>query len=184
MHTSGGTLHPLRSFALWAVALVVAVGLLAMQPSSAEPAAAPAPVDGDVASPATPAPAPVPSARSVEVDLLRLTNELRSARGLRPLAEDRPDLTAMARDWTTRMVADGAISHRPDLEAAGPSDWVRLGENVGVGHSARQLHDAFVASPAHLRNLVDPAFESMSVAAVVAPDGRIWVTQQFLTAGA
>lgn len=184
-------MHPLRSFVLCVAALVLAVGLLAAQPSSASITSSP---DGGRATgpqaaaaagsitPVAPAPAPI-DPREVEVELLRLTNELRAERGLPALAEDRTDLTVMAREWAAVMADAGGISHRPDLEAAGPADWVRLGENVGVGHDARQLHDAFVASPLHLQNLVDPAFESMSVGAVVR-DGRVWVTQQFLTAEA
>ena len=183
-------MHPLRSFVLCVAALVVAVGLLAAQPSSAsvtptpDGAAASGPQAAAAAStnPVAPAPAPI-DPREVEVELLRLTNELRAERGLPALAEDRADLTAMAREWAATMAEAGEISHRPDLEAAGPADWVRLGENVGVGHGAGELHDAFVASPLHLANLVDPDFESMSVGAVVR-DGRVWVTQQFLTAEA
>ncbi len=112
---------------------------------------------------------------------MSLTNEHRSALGLPALSEDRADLTALARAWSASMADAGAISHRRDLEAAAPADWLRIGENVGVGYSARQLHEAFVASPAHLRNIVDPAFGSIAVGVVVR-DGRIWVTQNFLTA--
>jgi uncharacterized protein YkwD len=97
------------------------------------------------------------------------------------MAEDRPDLTAMARQWAGRIADDGHISHRPDLREAAPADWLKIGENVGVGYSAQQLHDAFVASPAHLRNLVDPEYQSIGVGVVVRGD-EIWVAQNFLRA--
>jgi uncharacterized protein YkwD len=106
-------------------------------------------------------------------------NALRRTEHLRPLAEDRPELTAVARAWAAAMAQAGGISHRPDLTTAAPADWMHLGENVGVGRSIPSIHDAFVASPMHHRNLVDPAFESVAVGVVVR-DGRVWVTENFM----
>jgi uncharacterized protein YkwD len=133
------------------------------------------------AAPRTAAAAPLASPRELEVELIGRINDLRSSKGLRPLVEDRADLTELARSWSAAMARDGGISHRPDLTTAAPADWVHIGENVGVGGSIAALHDAFVASPMHHRNLVDPAFESVAVGIVVR-DGRIWVTENFLTA--
>jgi uncharacterized protein YkwD len=119
--------------------------------------------------------------RAIEVELIARINALRDDKGLRALAEDRPDLTAMARSWSEAMADDGGISHRTDLTTAAPADWVRIGENVGVGGSARALHDAFVRSRLHYKNLVDPGFDSVAVGVVVR-GGQIWVTENFLRA--
>jgi uncharacterized protein YkwD len=108
-------------------------------------------------------------------------NALRADEHLRPLAEDRPDLTAMARSWSASMAQDQGISHRRDLTAAAPDDWLRVGENVGVGDSIATLHDAFVASPMHHRNLVDPDFDTIAVGVVVEV-GHLWVTENFMRA--
>src|SRR5687768_1205528 len=76
------------------------------------------------ASAATAVPDPADE-RAIEVELISRINELREDEGLRPLAEDRPDLTAMARSWSEAMARDGGISHRRDLTTAAPADWVR-----------------------------------------------------------
>lgn len=109
-------------------------------------------------------------------------NELRLARGLRPLAVS-GDLAGLARTWAGRMQAVQAISHNPALAQQGPAGWRRLGENVGMGYDVQTLHDAFVASPLHYQNMVDPTFDSMGVGVVRAADGRIFVTVNFMTAG-
>ena len=119
--------------------------------------------------------------RAIEVELIDRINALREDKGLPALAEDRPDLTAMARSWSVAMAEDGGISHRTDLTTAAPADWVRIGENVGVGGSAGALHDAFVRSRLHYKNLVDPGYDSVAVGVVVR-GGQIWVTENFLRA--
>jgi uncharacterized protein YkwD len=136
------------------------------------------------ASPAAAAPSGPPTARSpreLEVDMIGRINALRRREHLRPLVEDRPELTGLARAWAASMARDGGISHRPDLMTAAPADWMHLGENVGVGQSIASLHDAFVASPMHHKNLVDPDFRTVAVGVVVRGN-RIWVTENFMEA--
>jgi uncharacterized protein YkwD len=61
--------------------------------------------------------------------------------------------------------------------------WRVLGENVGVSAATSDpllgLHDAFVSSPDHLRNLLEPRFSHMGVGVAVGPDGRVWVAEVF-----
>ncbi|HEX2701548.1 MAG TPA: CAP domain-containing protein [Acidimicrobiales bacterium] len=110
-------------------------------------------------------------------------NELRVSRGLAPLAT-KGALFDMARAWAGNMEAAGGISHNPSLAAQGPAGWRRLGENVGMGYDVQGLHDAFVASPLHFQNMVDPAFDSVGVGVVHAADGKIFVTVNFMTSPA
>ena len=118
---------------------------------------------------------------SDESEFVARINDLRASHGVGPL-EAHSRLTQMGRDWSLNMALADGISHNPALAAWAPADWTRLGENVGVGGSVASLHDAFVASPAHYRNLVDPAFQFVGIG-IVYDDGRIYVTQQFMTAG-
>ncbi|HVE46482.1 MAG TPA: CAP domain-containing protein, partial [Acidimicrobiales bacterium] len=118
-----------------------------------------------------------------EAGFLAKLNELRLQRGLRPLAV-REDLAAVARSWSQQMLRANDISHNPNLSAQAPSDWTRLGENVGVGGSVQQIHDAFVASPTHLRQMVDGAFDSVGIGVSLAPDATIFVTVNFMTGAA
>ena len=107
-------------------------------------------------------------------------NELRVSQGLRPL-ETKGALFDLARSWSAKMLAADAISHNPDLGAQAPGNWLRLGENVGVGYDVQALHDAFVNSPAHYRNMIDAEFDSVGVGVVHAADGKIFVTVNFMT---
>lgn len=118
-----------------------------------------------------------------ELAFVAKLNELRTSQGLAPLAT-KGALFDLARTWAGRMEAANGISHNPSLAGQGPAGWKRLGENVGMGYDVQALHDAFVASPLHYRNMVDPAFDSVGVGVVHAPDGEIFVTVNFMTSGA
>ena len=118
-----------------------------------------------------------------ELEFATKLNELRVSRGLAPLAT-KGALFDTARSWAGQMQAASGISHNPSLASQGPAGWRRLGENVGMGYDVQGLHDAFVASPMHFRNMIDPAFDSIGVGVVHAPDGQIFVTVNFMTSGA
>ncbi len=119
-----------------------------------------------------------------EAEFVQRINELRSSKGLAPLKVSN-DLVRGARLWATEMRTAGGISHMPEArmraDITGP--WCKIGENVGEGPEVSILHDAFVASPAHLKNLLDPDFDSVGIGIVYASDGDgevIYVTQRFL----
>jgi uncharacterized protein YkwD len=116
---------------------------------------------------------------SDEAAFVAHVNSLRSSKGLRPLVVS-PELTAIARRWAASMAKADQISHNPGFSKSVRSDWEKLGENVGVGMTVDQLHDAFVASPGHYRNLVDPAFAYVGVGVVVGRDGALFTAHQFM----
>ncbi len=118
--------------------------------------------------------------RAMENDFIARINDLRASQGIAALATDAGQLHNVAVSWAGSMADAGSISHRPNLADVAPSNWVRLGENVGVGSTVESLHNAFVASPGHYRNLVDPAFSTIAVGVIVR-DGRIFVTENFMT---
>lgn len=97
-----------------------------------------------------------------------------------------PELVGVGRQWSTEMIARAGgpdrcgVVHNPDLATKVTADWQRLGENVGCGKvSVAALHDLFVASPAHYRNIVDPTFDSIGIG--IAYDGDVmYVTEQFM----
>lgn len=118
---------------------------------------------------------------SEEMAFVQKLNELRGSQGLAPLAV-KGELFDLARAWSGRMAAAGNISHNPDLAAQAPSNWLRMGENVGMGPDVQVLHDAFVASPLHYRNMIDPDFESVGVGVVHGAGDIIFVTVNFMKA--
>jgi hypothetical protein len=104
-------------------------------------------------------------------------NTLRASKGLGTLKVD-PALTTFAQGWSDHMGAVRTLSHNPAL-ANSPGDWTKAGENVGVGAEVDSLFDAFVASPHHYENLVDPAFNLVGIGVTVLPDGTMYTTHDF-----
>jgi len=112
-----------------------------------------------------------------EGDFVARTNALRASKGLPGLSVN-GTLAAKARGWAEHMAAVGAISHS-NLSDGAPSEWRRLGENVGRGPSVGAIHDALVASPEHYKNLTDPGFQTIGVG-VVNANGTFYVAEVFM----
>jgi hypothetical protein len=117
-----------------------------------------------------------------EATFVAMINDLRSSEGLTPLRLD-PTLRTQARLWAREMADAGSLSHAPDLSPGITVDWDVLGENVGVHaiHDLEALFQAFVDSPGHYENLVDPRFEYVGVGVVYDSDGTIWTTHRFMS---
>jgi hypothetical protein len=118
-----------------------------------------------------------------EAAFLARLNDLRTSQGLPALAPNSA-LTGVARAWAGSMAAAGTISHNPSLASQGPSNWARLGENVGMGMDVPSVHNAFVNSPAHYRNMVDAGFDSVGIGVVRNGSGALFVTVNFMQAKA
>ena len=154
---------------MFRVASVVALGLtslLVAHPVAAEPLPV-APNTSDS----------VATGPEIESDFVARTNALRAERGLEHLVID-ANLTAKARAWAETMSGQGRIWHS-SLADGVTSDWYRLGENVGTGSTVEAIHDALVASPSHLANLLDPGFRFVGVGAVNI-EGTIYVSEVFM----
>ncbi len=110
-----------------------------------------------------------------------LVNEHRAAAHGAPSMWQDPALQMVARRQAQRMSAAGYIYHNPNLgaEAGGAvPNWVRVGENVGVGHSVQSVHEAFLASPAHHAN-IDKSYNLVGLGAVASSNGSLYFTQNF-----
>lgn len=116
---------------------------------------------------------------------VQMVNELRTAKGLAPLATH-PELTAGARSWTGHMAGSDRLAHSPDMSSGVSAKWSVLGENVGMhgAHDVGQLFQAFVDSPAHYENLVDARFNYIGVGVVITSEGKLWTTHRFMAAPA
>lgn len=166
--------HRARLVARWLgvslVAGLLVVGALAPA-ASAQRSAAVAP---------TVASSPAPEFESQFVGRI---NSLRASKGLSQLQVS-GQLQGVARNWTERMVSDGQISHNPNLASQVSGNWTKLGENVGVGYDVDGLMQAFINSPGHYKNLVDPAWSYVAVGVTMAPDGRMYTTHNFMAMAA
>ncbi len=124
--------------------------------------------------------APAAIAQSdTEVEFVMLINHERAAVGLPPLAVA-GDLTTAARQHSAVMSAGGTLHHNPRLGES-VSGWHTVGENVGVGGRVEAIHDAFMASAGHRRNILDPDLTELGIGVVVDGSERIWVTEVFRT---
>ena len=115
----------------------------------------------------------------VESQFVSAINAIRAAHGAQPLRVY-GELTGIARNWSDQMVANGGISHNPDFSGEVSAYWMKLGENVGVGGDVTSLMNAFVNSPAHYRNIVDPDFNYIGVGVSYDASGRIYTTHDFM----
>ncbi|MGB5759051.1 MAG: CAP domain-containing protein, partial [Acidimicrobiales bacterium] len=116
---------------------------------------------------------------------IQMINQLRTDKGLNPLVVD-GELTAQARAWSQSMAAHDQLAHTSNLAGGISSPWTVLGENVGVHviHDVSGLFQAFIASPSHYQNLVDPRFQYVGVGVVNTEAGKLWTTHRFMAATA
>jgi hypothetical protein len=126
--------------------------------------------------------APLTSARadgpSDETSFVTQINALRVTKGLAALGND-TGLTGKARAWAQTMADQNTIWHSV-LSDGVASDWQKLGENVGMGGSVGSLEIAFVNSPHHYENLVDPQFTTIGVGVVRGASGVLFVAEEFM----
>ena len=113
-----------------------------------------------------------------EEEFVAKINDLRAAQGLARLTVH-GELAAKARDWAETMAEAGDIWHS-NLPDGITVRWRRLGENVGTGGTVDALHQAFVDSPSHYENLVDPGFRYVGVGVFLDADETIFVSEVFM----
>ncbi len=105
-------------------------------------------------------------------------NATRAKGGLAPLVVD-VELRSLARDWAEQMAAAGRISHASPISAGVTADWLKLGENVGTGGNVTVIMNAFIASPGHYANIMDPEFTRVGVG-VVWVGNALYTTHRFM----
>ncbi|MGI9605338.1 MAG: CAP domain-containing protein [Acidimicrobiales bacterium] len=110
-------------------------------------------------------------------------NATRAGVGLPALTLD-VELTILARGWADSMEsgacgAGNFICHASPISEGVTHPWAKLGENVGTGPDVRSVMEAFIASPGHFANIVDPEFTHIGVG-VVWDGGRLYTTHRFM----
>jgi hypothetical protein len=129
-----------------------------------------------VASVSTPLSAAAES-NAHEQQFVEMINAERAAAGSRSLVVV-PELVDGARAQATAMATRGEIFHNQNL--GGITDgWYLMGENVGMGGDVDSLHAAFMASPGHRDNLLNPVYDAVGVG-VVWSDGIPYVSEVFM----
>jgi uncharacterized protein YkwD len=116
--------------------------------------------------------------------LLQLANQARAQAGAAPLRWDAALATA-ARQHCLRMAADRSISHQyvgePDVSERAKEAGAHFSlveENVAVGPDPATIHNAWMHSPHHRSNMLNPAVDHIGVA-VVASGRTLYAVADF-----
>lgn len=109
--------------------------------------------------------------------IVQLANQARAQAGAGPLQWDAA-LAAAARRHCLRMAREGALSHQypgePELSAraqAAGAHFSLIEENVAVAPNPAAIHDAWMHSPHHRENLLNPNVNRVGIAVVAGPMG-------------
>jgi hypothetical protein len=103
----------------------------------------------------------VPAFASPSGDLAAATNGARAAAGLPALSID-GQLSAVAQAWAQHLAAVNTLSHNGALRGQ-VSNWTYLGENVGMAGDISSVQTAFMNSPEHRANILNPNYTEMGV---------------------
>jgi uncharacterized protein YkwD len=115
-----------------------------------------------------------PDLREVAEQIFALGNQARAQAGVASLAWD-PALAAAALQHCRIMAAAGPIAHQyrgePDLGSRAAQAGAHFGlieENVGLAQSAAAVHQGWMQSPGHRKNLLSPEVDHVGIAVVYA----------------
>ncbi|MBG6053736.1 uncharacterized protein YkwD [Salinibacterium sp. CAN_S4] len=137
--------------AAFLLAVVVALGLVAAQPS-------------------------VVHAGETET-IYSLVNEARWSQGSQGLARNSA-MDAVAANWAATLAQAGTLSHNPNYSGQIPGGWVSAGENVAQGYyGAAAMHDGWMNSAGHRANILGD-FTDIGIAYLEA-GGTTWGVQVF-----
>ena len=137
-------------------------------------------------SPDPVSPPTVSALRDAETKIAALLEDVRVEAGLPTLIRE-PALDAVARSWAVRLAGSGELEHNPAYAAEIPDGWSASGENVGWADPAVErledlpaaLHEAWLDSPTHKANLLDPAYTAVGIGIAYDEANGYYVTQDF-----
>jgi uncharacterized protein YkwD len=119
-----------------------------------------------------------------ESEFVKLINQERTERGLGPLLMD-DRLTLAARRHTELMIGKHELTHKlvdeqvlRDRVALTGIDFEIAGENVAYDADTPHSHDAFMHSPGHRANILNPKFNAVGIG-VMRSGNLMWVTEDF-----
>jgi len=116
--------------------------------------------------------------------LLDATNRERAAAGLQSLKWD-DALAAAAREHNQLMLRENVLSHQlpgePSLEqrvAQAGAKYAMVAENVAIGPNPEEIHDGWMHSPGHRRNILNPELTAIGIAVTRGTNG-LFAVQDF-----
>lgn len=115
---------------------------------------------------------------SDQTTVFNQVNASRTTAGVRAMSANQW-LSDFAQSWAERMAATCTLSHSPNYATANPYRWRSLAENVGRGPSLTSAHNAFMNSPGHRANILNPNFNFLGTG-VARGCGHYWVVHEFM----
>jgi len=125
-------------------------------------------------------PSPAASSTAIQPEawlIVQLANQARAQAGAGPLKWD-PALALAARQHCLLMAADSSISHQYPGEqdvsaraAQAGAHFSLIEENVAIASTPAAIHDAWMHSPGHRSNLLNPQVDHVGVAVVAGRHG-------------
>lgn len=122
-----------------------------------------------------------------EKEVIRLVNLERKKRGLAPL-KNNPQLSKVARYKSQDMISKNYFSHQSPTYGSPfkmmQSFGIRFtaaGENIAMGQKTpQQVMNAWMNSPGHRSNILNPRFTQIGVGLAISRNGRPYWTQMFI----
>lgn len=115
-------------------------------------------------------PAQPPQLHPIEARIIERTNAQRARHGLPPLSVDNR-LLGSARRHAAWMTNSRSMTHTTQA----------VGENIAMGqHSSGEVLTAWMNSPGHRANILNPGYRRIGVAAYRTREGTVYWCQQFL----
>jgi uncharacterized protein YkwD len=126
----------------------------------------------------------------MEQQVHQYVNQERSLKR-KPALDWNEQLASEARRHATHLAGRRFLSHvdpaRGDVDARldqAKINWRRCGENLyegNIGDPAAEAVRAWLKSPGHRRNMLDPGFDEAGVGIVVRDNGIIVIVQEYIT---
>jgi uncharacterized protein YkwD len=122
------------------------------------------------------APSGAAAASNRETRLIAKINYARAVHGLRALRV-KPALMRYAGRHSTAMADRRELFHTTNFGVL--CCWSAIGENIGYSSTVARVHRAFMRSPGHRANILNPRFRRVGVG-IVERGGLLWVTEIFI----
>jgi uncharacterized protein YkwD len=117
-----------------------------------------------------------------EGQLLKLHNQARVDANLPKLRED-PAFDQVTRAYAERLATTRNMVHNPDYaRQIGPllPSWYTMGENIGYGRDAGELHTAYMNSTGHRANILSTRYQRIAVGCYRDVNGVAWTVVNFV----
>lgn len=109
-------------------------------------------------------------------------NESRQAQGVPQLGGDLI-IDYKAQAWAEHLAATGRLAHSTLSSGVGGMAWTAVAENVGRGSSIGSVHEQFMRSSGHRRNILDRRWDRVGTGYAVGRDGYTYIVQVFVDVG-